>query len=114
MGMPKIEGPDRNKPLCYDPKRDKFITFDEILSGTEQIVPLERLSAADLTRLVVERQRAGPDYRVQVMSGSLMTRDDVVEAILRDEPFGRTTVEADLSHLRDLLTQIEEALRQQR
>lgn len=114
MDMPKIEGPDRNKPLCYDPERGKFITFDEILSGTEQIVPLERLSAEDIKRLVIERQRVGPDYRVQAMSGSLMSRDDVVEAILRDEPFGLATVEADFSHLRDLLAQIKEAMRQKK
>jgi hypothetical protein len=114
MAMPKIVGPDRKKPLCYDPEREKFITFDEIFSGTEQIVPLERLNEEDLTRLVIERQRVGPDYRVQVMSGSLMSRDDVVDAILSDDPFGRATVEADLSHLRDLLAQIEEAMRQQK
>ena len=114
MGMPKIEGPNRKKPLCYDPERGKFITFDEILTGTEQIVPLERLSAEELTHLVVERQRAGPDYRVQAMSGSLMSRDDVVDSIHHDEPFGRTTVEADLSHLRDLLAQIKEAMRKQK
>ena len=114
MGMPKIEGPDRKKPLCYDPERSKFITFEEILSGAEQIVPLDRLSTEDLTRLVIKRQRTGPNYRVQVMSGSLMSRDDVVKAILRDEPFGRATVEADLSHLRDLLTQIEDAMKQKK
>lgn len=111
MGMPKIEGPDRKKPLCYDPERDKFITFDEILSGTEEIVPLERLSAEDLKRLVVERQRVGPDYRVQAMSGPLMSRDDVVRAILRDDPFGLATIEAEVSHLRDLLAQIGEAMK---
>lgn len=114
MGMPKIEGPDRKKPLCYDPERGKFITYDEILSGREQIVPLERLSAEDLKRLVIERQRVGPDYRAQAMSGPLMSRDDVVEAILRDEPFGLATVEADFSHLRDLLAQIKEAMRQKK
>lgn len=114
MDMPKIEGPDRKKPLCYDPMRGKFITFDEIISGLEQIVPLDRLSSEDLTNLVIERQRVGPDYRVQAMSGSLTSRDDVVKAILRDEPFGRATVEADISHLRDLLSQIEEAMRQRK
>jgi hypothetical protein len=110
--MPKIEGADRKKPLCYDPKRGKFITFDEILSGTEEIVPLERLSAEDLKRLVVERQRVGPDYRVRPMSGPLMSRDAVVRAILRDEPFGLVTIEAESSHLRDLLVQIKEAIKE--
>jgi hypothetical protein len=112
MGMPQIKGPDRNKPLCYDPGRGKFITFDEIISGKEQIVPLERLSDEDLKLLVIERQRVGPDYRVQAMSGPLMSRDDVVEAILRGEPFGLATIEADSSHLRNLLAQIKENLRQ--
>ena len=112
MGMPKIEGPDRKKPLGYDPERRKFITFDEILSGTEQIVPLERLSADDLKRLVIERQRVGPDYKVQAMSGSLMSRDNVIDAILHDEPFGLATIEADFCYLHDLLAQIKEAMKQ--
>jgi hypothetical protein len=110
MGMPKIEGPDRKKPLCYDPGRKKYITFDEIISGNEQIVPLELLSEEDRKQLVVERQRRGPDYKMQPMSGPMMTRDNVVEAIIRDEPIGRATVEAELSYLRDLLSQIKKAL----
>lgn len=110
MGMPSIQGPDRNKPLCYDPHRKKFITFDEIISCTEPIIPPEQLSAEDLKRLIIERQRVGPDYKVQAMSGPVMSRDEVVQAISRDEPFGRATTEAELSHLRDLLAQIKEAL----
>lgn len=112
MGLPKIEGPDRDKPVCYDPDRDKFITYDEIISGKEQIVPLERLSPKDLTRLVIERHRVGPDHTAQAMSGPPMSRDEVVKAIERDEPFGRAAVEGDLSHLRDLLAQIGEAMRE--
>jgi hypothetical protein len=110
MSMPQIEGPDRKKPLCYDPERAKFITFDEIISGTEQIVPLESLNEEDRKKLIIERQRVGPDYKVQAMSGPLMSRDDVVKAIQRGEPFGLATIEADSSHLRDLLAQIRENL----
>ncbi|MDX9736116.1 MAG: hypothetical protein RBU36_18445 [Thermoanaerobaculia bacterium] len=109
--MPRIEGPDRAKPLSYDPKRDKLITFDEILSGDEPIIPVDQLTESERVHLVIERQRAGPDYRVQAMSGSPMSRDDVIEAIRRGDDFGRATVEADLSHLRDLLAQIGSALK---
>ena len=111
MGIPKIEGPDRRKPLCYDPRRQKFITFDEILSGEEPIVPLDDLGSEDLKRLVIERQRVGPDYRVRSMSGPVMTRNDVIAAIERGEEFGRATIEADASHLRDLHAQIAEAMK---
>lgn len=111
MGMPKIEGPARRQPLCYDPERDKFISFDDIVSGREPIIPMERLSTEERKRLVVQRQRRGPDYRVRAMSGSSMSRDDVIQSILRDEAFGRAAVEAELSHLRDLLRQIEEAMK---
>ena len=38
--------------------------------------------------------------------------DDVVEAILGDEPFGQATIEAELSYLRDLLGQIQDAMRE--
>lgn len=109
--MPKIEGPDRKKPLSYDPTRDKLITYDEILDGAEPIIPIDRLTEPERAHLVIERQRAGPDYRVQAMSGSPLSRDDVIEAIRRGDEFGRATVEADLSHLRDLLAQIGNALK---
>ncbi|HCO95478.1 MAG TPA: hypothetical protein DIU00_16270 [Phycisphaerales bacterium] len=37
-----------------------------------------------------------------------MSRRDVVEAILCNEIFGAITIEADYSHLRELLAQIKE------
>ncbi len=76
----------------------------------EIIIPLERLNSEDIKRLVIERQRLGPDYKVRSMSGPLMSRDNVVESIQNNEPFGRVTVEAECSHLRDLLLQIEDAM----
>ena len=110
MAMPKIEGPERKKPLCYDPERGKFIYFDEIVSGAERIVPIETLADDDLRRLVIERQRAGPDYTVQAISGPPHTRDDVIRAIERNEPFGQLTLEAEKSYLHSLLREIEDAL----
>ena len=108
--MPEIDALHRKKPLCYDPARQEFIFFDEIVSGQKNIVPVETLSKADLKKLVIERQRSGPDYKVQAISGPLYTRDDVVRAIEQDEPFGQVTLEAEVSYLRDLLNEIEQNL----
>jgi len=101
---------NQKRPLCYDPRRKKFIFFREITSGKEKIIPLENLSLDDKKLLVVERQKTGPDYRVQSMSGMPYTRDDVVKAILKDEEFGRMTVEAEVSMLKDLLSEIQRNL----
>jgi hypothetical protein len=112
MSLPKIEGQNLKKPLGYDPKRKKFIRFDELVSGTEKIIPIEQLSPADLKTLVIERQRRGPDYTVQPMSGPPQTRDDVIRAIETGEKIGRMTLEAETSHLKDLLRQIQSHLDQ--
>ncbi len=114
MPLPKIEGQNLAKPLCYDPERKKFIRFDEIVSGEESIIPLEHLSEDDLKTLIIERQRCGPDYRVQAISGPPHTRDEVVAAIQRGDKIGRMTMEAETSHLRDLLRQIQHHLDQER
>jgi hypothetical protein len=110
MPMPEIDAANIKKPLCYDPEREQFIFFDEIKSGKEKIISLDALSDADLKRLVVERQRAGPDYTVQAISGPPMSRDDVVKAIEQDEPFGSITFEAETSYLRWILSEIDQAL----
>jgi hypothetical protein len=108
--LPDIKGPDRNKPLCYDPQRDKFIYYDELIEGTEKIVPLETLTHEQRKKLAAERNRAGSDYTAQVLSGAAHTRDEVTEDILAETDFGKMHTEADLSYLSDLLKQIEEAL----
>ena len=110
MTMPIIEGPHLLKPVSYDPARGKFILFEEIVSGEETIVPVDVLSAVDFKKLVIERQLAGPDFNVQSMSGSRLSRDDVVQAIQENEPFGTMTIEAEKSYLRDLLQQIQQEL----
>ncbi len=106
MPLPDIKGPDRDKPLTYDPQRHKFITFDELVSGQEPAVPIESLSRDDLKKLILERQRLSPPYRVMDLNGNLMTREDVIRAIETDSDFGRLTLEAEASHLSDLLEQI--------
>jgi hypothetical protein len=108
--LPDIQEADRLKPLCYDPARDKFILYEELVAGAEHIVPLEGLTDEQVTRLVAERNRAGPDYTVQDFSGATRTRDQVTEDVLAGNEFGREHMEADLMHLSRLLNQIEEAL----
>lgn len=111
MPMPKFDEASLKKPLCYDPARKKFIYFREIAARKEPIVPVDSLSESDFRKLVIERQRAGPDYKVQAISGPPYNRDDVVRAIERDEPFGRVAMEAEKSALRDLLEEIKRNLK---
>jgi len=110
MALPEINEQNRKKPLCYDPERKKFIYFDEIVSGKERIIPVDELSEADLKKLIIERHRAGPDYKVQAISGPPLTRDDVVEAIQKDQDFGLVTVQAEKSYLRDFLNRLQQKL----
>lgn len=110
MSLPNIPERYRRMPLTYDPSRDKFIRYDELVSGKEKIVPLETLSPAELKRLVIERRRHDPTPVEQSMSGPPLDKEQVITAIQKDEPFGRTKVEADVSYLKELLEQIRVGL----
>jgi hypothetical protein len=112
--MPRFDEAHRNKPIAFDPAREKFLLLDEIASGREPLVPLEVLSEPDFKRLVVERIRRDPSFAAQSMSGPIMTGEDAIRAIDRDEPFGRQTVEADRGYLRFLHQQIAAELESRR
>ena len=110
MTMPEIDEANRMKPLCYDPARGKFILYDEIISGKEKIVPIDTLSDDDVKRLVIERLRVGPDFTAWDLNGRRLSRDEVIRAVERDEPFGQITLGGDKSSLRDLLGKVERNL----
>ena len=111
MSMPEMDEQSRKRPLCYDLLREKFIRFDDIVSGEEKIISVDSLSDDDLKKLVIKRWQALPkDTTVQAISGPPFSRDDVIQAIEQDEPFGRMTLEAERSYLRDLLKEIRRNL----
>jgi hypothetical protein len=112
--MPNIRGPDRNKPLCYDPQHDRLITIDDLIAGKAKIVSPDNLTRQQQKRLVMERYRAGPDHTVQTISGPARTRDQVIQEIEAESEFGRMAVDAELMYLGELLQQIEEALKARR
>ena len=90
MPMPKMGAEGRRRPLCYDPQREKYISFDDIVLGREKIVPIEGLSEEDFKKLVIRRWQSLPEEKtVQSISGPPYSRDDVIRAIEQDEPFGK-------------------------
>jgi hypothetical protein len=111
MGMPVLEPRNQKQPLCYDPRRKKFIFFGEIATGAEKIIPVESLSEDEAKLLVIERQKTGPNYTMQSISGKPVTRDEMVEAIRKNEEIGNMTVEAEISMLKDLLLEIGKNLK---
>jgi hypothetical protein len=102
-----MEDVNKNKPVCYDPVRKKFIYYDDIISGKEKIIQLDTLSEDDLKKLVIERHKAGPDYKVQAISGPPYSRNEVIKAIEQNEPFGLVTVAAEISYLKGLLINMD-------
>jgi hypothetical protein len=111
MPMPRIDQANRRKPLSYDPTRRKFIYYDDIVSGREKIVPIESLSEEDLKKLVLERLRAGPEFKGGPVSAPHFSREDVIRAIRQDEPFGRDHLEGEKLYLQESLTEIERNLK---
>ena len=109
--LPEIKGSARRKPVCYDPEADQFVTIDDLEAGNAKIVPLDRLSNEQLKRLVIERNRVGEDYKVQMdWTVPPYSRNDVIQAIEADTEEGRVAVQADIAYLGDLLKKIEAAL----
>ncbi len=112
MPMPQMDDESRKRPISYDPEHGTFISFDDVVSGKQKIVPLDALSNDDLKTLVIERWRVLPeDTTVRAISGKPLSRDDVIRAIEKGEPFGQITLEAEKSYLRDLLNEIEQNLK---
>jgi len=108
--LPDIKGANRLKPLGYDPKTQKYILYDDIISGKAEIVPLEKLTDEQLKNLIAERQRVGPDYTMANLNGEMRTRDEIVQEILNETDFGKMIIHAEKSYLTDFLKQIKAAL----
>jgi len=109
--LPEIRGPARRKPVCYDPDTDHFITIDDLEAGRAKIVPLDHLSEEQLKRLVIERNRVGENYKVQMdWAAAPYSKEDIITAIEADTEEGRVAVQADVTYLGGLLKQIEAAL----
>lgn len=104
--IPQIDEENRRKPLTYNPRTNRFITYDEIIEGKAQIVPLETLTQPELTNLVIERQRVGPDYKMSDLNGKILRRDQIIEEIRGGTDFGKMLVQAEISYLKDFLNQI--------
>lgn len=110
MPKPAIDDKDIRKPICYDPCDGKYIFYEEVLSGKQKIIPIETLSDDDFKQLVIKRLNTGPDFTVQSISGPPFTRDDVVRAVVHNEPFGRDTLDAEKAYLRDFLASLQQQL----
>lgn len=112
MALPEMDESSRNRPLSFCPTCNRYIYYDDIVSGTSAIVPLETLSEADLRKLVIKRYEALPkDMKVGPMA-QLYSPDEVIRMIEQDEPFGKMTVQAETSYLRSLLDQLAHELEQ--
>jgi hypothetical protein len=102
----------RKRPLGYCPTCDRFIFYDELVSGEAKIVPVDSLSKADQKKLVIERYRVVPkDTKLGPISG-LRQPDDVIREIEQDEPFGQMTLEAELNSVRNTLEEIARYLQE--
>ena len=109
--LPEIKGLIRKKPVCYDPKKNHFITIDDLEANKANIVPLELLTDEQLKRLVIERNRIGENYKIQTnWSEPPQSRNDIIKQIEDNTESGRMAVEAEIMYLRDHLKDIENAL----
>jgi hypothetical protein len=105
-----MDRPSQKKPLCYDPVLDKFIYYQEIITGKEKIIPVDSLSDDDFKKLVIKRVRSGPEITGGPMTSPFHSRENTIKAIKDNTKFGQQTLEAEKSILRDLLAEIERNL----
>lgn len=112
--MKEIENNDTilPKPICYDAKRDKFITEKEVINGSEELITLETLTPDDIKKLVIARlQRADKGTTMQAISGIPYSPDEVIQAIEQDDDFGRMMIEAEMSYLKQRFEEISKLIK---
>lgn len=105
--LPMIDEANRARPVSYDPRRNKFIYYDELIARTEKIVPLKKLTHAQVKKLVIERTRTAPDLTMHTPSGETRTRDDIIREISQETAVGKKLMEADVMSINRLHRQIE-------
>lgn len=111
MPLPIMDEANRKRPLGYDHVRKKFIYFDQIVSGEEKIIPLEALTEADFEKLVIKRLRVLPkNTKVYSISGSMITRDEMIRAIQEGTPDGQETLQMERTYLAEFLKEIQSNL----
>jgi hypothetical protein len=108
--LPKIDERNRQKPLTMDVKTGRFITYDEIIHNRAAITPLDQLTHEQLKELVIERQRVGPDYTMSDLNGNKLTRDEIVQEMIKETSFGAMLIKAETDYLNEFLAQIDSAL----
>ena len=110
MPLPILDADTQKKPLCYDHARNKFIYYQEIITHKENIIPVDSLSDDDFKKLVIKRVRSSLEFTGGPMTSPFYSHDDTIKAIKGDTKFGKQTLEAEKSMLRDLLAQIDQNL----
>ena len=99
------------RPISYDRSRRKYIYIDDVFAGKEKIIPVDNLSRKDQKKLVIKRLKAeNPKTKSQPMTGSSLTRDELIEAVKNDEPYGIMQMEMQLNYLGNFLGAIQSYL----
>lgn len=99
------------RPISYNPSCRRYIYIDDVFAGKEKIIPIDKLSRKDQKKLVIKRLKAeNPTTKSQPMTGFSLTRDELIQAVKNDEPYGKMQLEMQLNYLENFLSAIQSYL----
>jgi hypothetical protein len=99
------------RPISYNPSCRRYIYIDDVFAGKEKIIPIDKLSRKDQKKLVIKRLKAeNPMTKSQPMTGFSLTRDELIQAVKNDEPYGKMQLDMQLNYLENFLGAIQSYL----
>lgn len=110
MALPELDEVSRLMPISYCPTCNRFIYYDDVVSGEQAIVPVDTLSKADQKRLVIKRYEVASDLPKSGPMSGPASPQEIISMIEKDEPIGTVTVEATISYLSGFLDDIASEL----
>lgn len=119
--LPELKGPARLKPISYNPDKDKFIYYDDIIQQIDTIYPIDQLTQDQQKKLVLERlqkdletnqieKRENEPVIQMGFGGPALSNDEMINQIKKQTNIGKSIILSEITYLRDYIQNIEEAL----
>jgi hypothetical protein len=92
------------KPL-YVSSSGKFLTAKDIIAEPSATLgSLLTLSKDDQVKLVIERYKLEPDFKLGIIGVGLLTKDEIISHIKNQDAFGQTALEAEIDYCGELIS----------
>ncbi len=83
----------------------RLLTLTEVAASARlQLGSLHSLPQAAQIKLTLERYALEPDFKLGIIGEGILTRDEIIDHIKNQTPFGQLAVRVEMGYLHDLIT----------